>query len=210
MNNVSKLLIGAALLGSAGIANAATFTFLPGQGDILPAESVVYSFNDPADDGLVVGNDFVFLTGSSAQGALPAAGDQSRYLSVLGGGTANIAFGGSGANGFSLDIGSVDTYNTITLNFLGGGSQSFTGSQLVVNANGDQSNPNTNGRFRFFAEGNERIVGITLTSQQNSFEVDRLAIAAVPEPATWAMMIGGFAFVGAASRRRRTATVTFA
>ncbi len=33
--------------------------------------------------------------------------------------------------------------------------------------------------------------------------------AAVPEPATWAMMIGGFAFAGAAMRRRR-ASVAFA
>jgi hypothetical protein len=32
----------------------------------------------------------------------------------------------------------------------------------------------------------------------------------VPEPATWAMMIGGFGLIGAASRRRRAATVTFA
>lgn len=30
--------------------------------------------------------------------------------------------------------------------------------------------------------------------------------AAVPEPATWAMMIGGFAFAGAVMRRRRSAT----
>jgi hypothetical protein len=30
---------------------------------------------------------------------------------------------------------------------------------------------------------------------------------AVPEPATWAMMIGGFAFVGAAARRRKTKVV---
>lgn len=32
-----------------------------------------------------------------------------------------------------------------------------------------------------------------------------LAISAVPEPATWAMMIAGFGFVGAAMRRRKTA-----
>ncbi len=32
---------------------------------------------------------------------------------------------------------------------------------------------------------------------------------AVPEPATWALMIGGFAFAGASMRRRR-ATVSFA
>jgi hypothetical protein len=34
--------------------------------------------------------------------------------------------------------------------------------------------------------------------------------AAVPEPATWAMMIAGFGFVGAAARRTRRVTVNFA
>lgn len=33
------------------------------------------------------------------------------------------------------------------------------------------------------------------------------AVGVVPEPATWAMMIGGFAFVGAALRRRRIAVI---
>lgn len=37
-----------------------------------------------------------------------------------------------------------------------------------------------------------------------------LSVAAVPEPATWAMMLVGFALVGAATRyRRRTTTVAF-
>lgn len=35
------------------------------------------------------------------------------------------------------------------------------------------------------------------------------ATAAVPEPATWAMMIGGFGVIGAAARRRRRMTVSF-
>lgn len=38
-----------------------------------------------------------------------------------------------------------------------------------------------------------------------------IAAAAVPEPATWAMMIGGFGMIGAAERyRRRSANVSFA
>ncbi len=36
------------------------------------------------------------------------------------------------------------------------------------------------------------------------FVIDRAYLAAVPEPASWAMMIGGFALAGAASRRRKT------
>lgn len=34
-----------------------------------------------------------------------------------------------------------------------------------------------------------------------------VASAAVPEPAAWAMMVGGFGLLGAVSRRRRSATV---
>jgi len=209
---MNKFLVGLAAAASlsSGAASAATFTFAPGMGDILPTENVLYSFNDPANDGVVTGSNYLFLTNSSGNGAVPAAGDGSRYLSVLGGGTASIDFGGSGASGFSIDIGSVDSYNTLTLNFLDGTSQSFTGSQLVLDPNGNQSSAQTNGRFRFTATGDERITGITLTSSTNSFEVDRIAVAAVPEPTTWALMIGGFGLVGAAMRRRAKVQVAHA
>ncbi len=33
---------------------------------------------------------------------------------------------------------------------------------------------------------------------------------AVPEPASWAMMVGGFSLIGGALRSRRRAAVTFA
>ncbi len=35
-------------------------------------------------------------------------------------------------------------------------------------------------------------------------------LPAVPEPASWAMMVGGFGLIGGALRYRRKTTVTFA
>ena len=40
-----------------------------------------------------------------------------------------------------------------------------------------------------------------------TFALSRLSFGAVPEPANWAMLVGGFAFVGTAARRRRTRAV---
>jgi hypothetical protein len=48
------------------------------------------------------------------------------------------------------------------------------------------------------------------TFPAKDFVVDRAYLTAVPEPATWAMMIGGFGLAGMAARRRRVATVTYA
>ncbi len=57
----------------------------------------------------------------------------------------------------------------------------------------------------------ERFNNLTLSSGSNSFELDNLSTlsGAVPEPTTWAMMIGGLAMVGLQMRRRK-ATVSFA
>ena len=46
---------------------------------------------------------------------------------------------------------------------------------------------------------------MVLRSSSNSFESDNFAVAAVPEPATWAMMIMGFGTIGALMRRRQYA-----
>jgi hypothetical protein len=50
--------------------------------------------------------------------------------------------------------------------------------------------------------GFETVAGATITAT--------IAAGAVPEPASWAMMIGGFGMLGAAARRRARTTVTYA
>jgi hypothetical protein len=103
----------------------------------------------------------------------------------------------------SLYIGSLDDYNSITFYLKGGGSQVITGFQLgaVSGANdGDRQQADTNGRFTFYSTDN--IVGFDLNSTSNSFELSNIG-AAVPEPATWAMMIIGFGAVGSMVRSHR-------
>lgn len=52
------------------------------------------------------------------------------------------------------------------------------------------------------------VLGTTAGNTTYNFEL--AAAGGVPEPATWAMMIGGIGMVGGAMRRRRTVTVRFA
>ena len=129
---------------------------------------------------------------------------------MLGGGGVSINFADLTSyvvKAFEFDWGSIDSYNTLVIHQVGGpditiipGTLSFPDA-----ANGDQVSPGTNGLFQVTGTDGQTFTGITLTSGSNSFEIDNLAIA-VPEPATWAMMIMGLGAMGMALRtRRRTA-----
>ena len=105
--------------------------------------------------------------------------------------------------------GSVDSYNTLDL--LGAGGNvlySYTGSNVFNPANGDQSNPSTNPLVTLLLTGADQtaVRSLRLSSTQNAFEIDNLAINAVPEPSTWALMLLGFGAVGFSMRRGRNAT----
>lgn len=73
-------------------------------------------------------------------------------------------------------------------------------------------------RIRIVGDNNEVFTGFRITLLPTDAGVSALTqvrlggfgTLAVPEPATWAMMLGGFGFMGAAMRRRRRTTVTFA
>jgi len=57
-----------------------------------------------------------------------------------------------------------------------------------------------------FTVAQDTTLAFAATGISNSYGgyIDSVNLAAVPEPATWAMMIGGFGLVGGAMRRRRS------
>ncbi|HEV2568108.1 PEPxxWA-CTERM sorting domain-containing protein [Sphingomonas sp.] len=119
-------------------------------------------------------------------------------------GSADLLLGGEFSK-VSFYWGSIDDYNTLQLlDKFGMVIHSVTGLGLPapVAANGNQSAPTSNRRVTF-ASTSRNIAGLRLSSTNYAFEIDSVA-GAVPEPATWAMMLGGFGLLGAAARRRRT------
>jgi hypothetical protein len=135
-----------------------------------------------------------------------AAGDY--YETVLGGGSATLT-SIKGLKEFSFYLGSPDSYNSVVFKFvtLGGSSTTLNGSDIWgngINYGGNQSV----GKTVVYTFGPAPVKSITFSSTGNSFEFDKLAGTAVPEPASWALMIMGFGAAGAMLRGKRRQGVT--
>ncbi len=146
------------------------------------------------------------------------AGATSSKTFALGGGprTVTVAF-----DWYRLDSWDGETF-TATAN---DGVTSTSTSRIGFFNDGGPTNiynPNWSDRierisFSFTTNATSFTLGFDSTLDQDftdeSWGVDNLLITdntrtVVPEPATWAMMIGGFGLVGAASRRRTTKAIT--
>ena len=108
---------------------------------------------------------------------------------------------------FSFVFGSLDSYNTLTIfsSAFSGGSLTLAGTQILTGnplASVGPTNSTTNGRVSIDMQGAAGITSVVFGSARQAFEIDGLA-GAVPEPATWGMMILGFGAAGAALRLRR-------
>lgn len=120
-----------------------------------------------------------------------------------------LYFFGSGFSGGPTAVdGTFNFYDGTTL--VGSyGYSSWTSSQLSSFA---VLFPPANGAFSF--DSFTTSVNITLldapaTLDQSAFSYSLVSdIRAVPEPASWALMIGGFTLIGTAMRRRRTVATT--
>lgn len=139
--------------------------------------------------------------GSGYSGTLP--NDPTHYLTIPGNATATL-FSVQGLKSFSFYMGSADTYNSVRFIGAGGFDQTLNGGQMTEGYTGQSWDWGARVNFDF---GGATINQVVLMSSGNSFELDNLAgtLGAVPEPATWSMMILGFGTVGAMLRRRRAA-----
>lgn len=159
--------------------------------------------------GYSLSGDAALFTGSQSNvSAAPAlaAGvkDTTQYLSVQRGRTATLDT--PLLRAISFYVGSLDGFNSFTFHLANGATQLFTGNLLdalpFTDANGDQTGFTTNGRLTFSFDS--AIDSVVFSSANNSLEISNIAaLSAVPEPDAWAMLILGFAGVGAMIRRRR-------
>jgi hypothetical protein len=206
---------GTALL--AGTATAATTISSTPFGLAAPAGTTILVDFDGGDAGLPAGitltGSYSYNTGTSSGNQAAPAGDATQYLVVPGTGQVNGSAtlkSSTGHKSVSFYWGSIDSYNYVTLLDINGNAigPEYSGNTPNVAdplANGDQVLGGTNRRVTFTqAAGDPMIYGIQFrNSGSRAFELDNVAFGAVPEPATWAMLIAGFGLVGGAMRRRR-------
>jgi len=189
--------------------------FAGGSGS-LPADVTVFQNFEtfaPGTPGASIGpNAFVFNDSVGGQAARPAFGSTGNYATVQTGGLYSVSFAPTSV--FSFVLGSLDTYNTLRLTYADNTFQDYVGGQIINDLtfpSGNQISGETNGVITYRVTSGPKITGATFTSSQNSFEFDNLAAGAVPEPAAWGLLIGGFGMMGAVARRRRLGTsVTYA
>jgi hypothetical protein len=182
----------AAVAAPAGAAIVVTNT----AGNVLaPGFTYVDTFDAPAVSGYSESGVFSEFTGSFSNSAAPP-GDITKYVGLQTGESFTLHSNG-GFTAFSFYMGSPDDYNHVTV-----GGQTFSGSALmgipIIPADGNQGV----GRTVTYHLGSVQH-DITFSSTGVAFEFDNLAVAGVPEPASWALMIGGFGLAGASLRRRR-------
>lgn len=227
------LVTGLLALGAASGAQAAvtpTITFTPGVFSLNPALSTATVFEafegggapntqynpatqaDPrvAQRGFSesVSGDVPIFQGIVPNEAVNPDLDGDRFLAIQNGSfTVNL---GSGVSFFSFVFGSLDNYNVLRLNFADGDFREFTGTQIIGQTGVGPRNSGVAGRVSFDTGTNSQITSAVFSSSVAAFEIDNIA-AAVPEPATWAMMIFGFGLVGSTLRNRKSRTkVSFA
>ena len=227
ISKTSALLASLVFSATAAHAVVTITTEAPGvENTTLPISSAVETF-DAAPLGLTT--NFVTTFGDSGTTATidtvrindanqyGAAGGTGHYAGINSGSSTTISLTGAPVDVFGLWVSALDRGNSIAI--YNGATLLFSASLYTLplgpgNYSGNPDAPfagqNTGERYAFFnfavGQAFDRIV---LSEAQSSgvLEVDNFTIGlsdAVPEPASWALLITGFAMVGYSMRRRST------
>lgn len=185
---------------------------------LAPGETMLVSFDAPNAFGVSDSSSGKVITDKGSIGGVRAApaGNSSVYRSLGANSQSTFDFSGwtKGAPlaSLSFEWGSIDSYNFVDfLNRKGETVWTIAGTDMPK-FNGDQSAQLTNQRLLVSFQREADIAGVRMRSKGSAFEFDSLAGAAatgaVPEPASWLMMIIGFGFIGHGLRRKRNRAVS--
>ena len=206
MRNFSKLAAAALLIGTSVPASAAVTICLGGGCGAQPSSNVLLNTGD---------------TGTSVQGSLNNAPGtvtltSTESLSLPANGAARVSATDGILNNpltFTFDDGLISalefninalTNGDVFFTFAGGDSDGQVTTLYDLGSNGQN----------FFNAFNGTFKSVTMTFTNGAtvddvrqFRMGAASAAAVPEPATWAMMLLGFGAIGFGMRRRRSDTV---
>ena len=141
--------------------------------------------------------------------------DEAVNLGVANSGTTRVLLAGEGFTpGTTSDS---DPFYNLTLSFDTGQTLTGTYTPMSNTFNGGTSIVSGNTTYSLIEFSYRRFLGDTVQANRatpggdgndynGNFRINAVA-GAVPEPATWAMMIGGFGMMGVAARRRRSSAV---
>ena len=208
---IKKLLAISALAVAFPAQAAVTISFVGGASAMPPGLSTIENFEGFTPLASIGTNANAYNVTVPGTAAKPAFNSTGNFGAVLAGGSYTKTFAPTSI--FSFVIGSLDPYNKITFTFASGGPLVLTGAQIALGAtaNSSQTLTSSNGRVTYTVNGGDPLItGITFESSENSMEIDDLAVAAVPEPTTWMMMLMGFAAVGFSMRRKQNLRPSFA
>lgn len=214
-----KLLVLAAALAIAGPAAAANLV-VNGDFEAAPAPIGGYSqyFGGNTFTGwTVTGNDVIVIDKNYSESGLVfnAQGGSQNAIDLTGAGNTGAADGITqtiattpgkvyrlsfyvgNASPTGGNAGSYTQPSTLNLSIDGGAVQSFTNATNTPFGIDYQKFTLT-----FTAGGATNLLFTNGTVGDNMLGLDTVTVTAVPEPATWALMLGGFLMVGFAARRR--------
>lgn len=204
---MKKLISALAVAAAVAVTPAQAAMFTLSAPDVLTTAvtgATVVDFDDGTDGAYVssTGNFRIVQGNLPGQYAAPK-GDTTPFLSVpnpVSRGQATFELG-TLANYFGIYWGSIDSYNT--LEFLRDGAvvASFTGSQIVAVADGNQAADRTNRYVNFSFGASEYFNAVRLKSNGLAFETDNHAFVAVPAPAAVGLL--GLGLLGFCAARRR-------